>query len=411
MNKSLTTFKKNNPGVNLVFETEHINVEHLWSDSTFMCRFKIDEDFECLENLFLPLELAAIYHTDSKTIEFIYAPIGKDDKLVNRKFSFYYKGLEFIAEFKEPSESLILLANGFREVGIGTLTNYRNLSKFRDYYKQESMPNFVKNYFGEKTPIVFSINGPFDKIDLDFVGFSKNLNFYLDYHDRKSPWILIYEQERDAEKYKVPCYNNDVEFPSVINTREIDPVLVDLFGVAKMTSNYRLKFLFYFQVLEYCSYYHLTEEFKKKLTNIIKRPDLLVNSSYYGKLITEEFKDNFKLNDDSAKLEKLIFEYISLDDIKMEIFDNSEYFIKDITFDGGFVISALISKIEELDTPSKHILKTIKTNVEKIRNVLVHIRESRENKIILPTKRNTNLLLPYLHLVKRIAEKVAIQYE
>lgn len=411
MDKNLTKFKKNNSSVNVVTETEHLNIENLWADSTFMCRFSNNEDFSSLANVFLPAELAALYHSDTKTIEFIYAPIDKDHKLISRKFNFYYKGIEFTAEFKEPSEALVLLATAFREVGLGSSTNYRNLVKFRDFYKKDTMPNFVKNYFGEKVPIVFSISGDFDALELDFVSFSKNLNFYLDFYDRKSPWILIYEQDREAETYNLPCYSNGDEFPSTLNTREIDPVLVDLFGVAKMTSNSRLKFLFYFQVLEYCSYYHLTEEFKKKLTNIIKRPDLLVNSSYYGKLITEEFKDNFKMNDDSVKLEKLIVEYVVFDDIKMEIQDNAEYFKKDIVFDGGFVIGGLISNIEELNSPPKQILKTIKTNIEKIRNVLVHIRESRENKIILPTKRNTNLLLPYLHLVKRIAEKVAIQYE
>lgn len=411
MDKNLTKFKKNNSGIKVITETEHINIENLWGDSTFMCRFKKDEDLSSLSDIVLPSELAALYHPSTSTIEYIYTPLDKDHRLINREFNFYYKGYEFKAEYTAPSEALVLLSNAFREVGLVSATNYRNLTKFRDYYKKDSMPKYVQNYFEKKIPIVFSITGEFDKIECDFVSFSKNLNFYMDYYDRKSPFILIYEQDRDGESYNVPCYNNEQEFPTTLNVRQIDPVLVDLFSVAKLTSNTRLKFLFYFQVLEYCSYYHLTEEFKKKLTNIIKRPDLLVNSSYYGKLITEEFKDNFKLNDDSVKLEKLIIEYVNFEDIKIEIKENSEYFIKDISFDGGFIISGLINDVKDLDNAPKNILRTIKTNIEKIRNVLVHIRESRENKIILPTKRNTNLLLPYLHLVKRIAEKVAIQYE
>ena len=50
-------------------------------------------------------------------------------------------------------------------------------------------------------------------------------------------------------------------------------------------------------------------------------------------------------------------------------------------------------------------------NITKIRNVIVHLRESRENTVILPTEKNNIYLLPYLYLLRRIAEKVAIQFE
>ncbi|RBQ02996.1 hypothetical protein [Pedobacter miscanthi] len=411
MKNNLDKFKKNNPNINLVSETEHINIENLWSDSTFMCRFKIDQDFTSLTNISLPRELAALYNRSEKYLEFIYQPLLLENPIINRKFTFYYRGVEFICEYSEPSAALTLLSEGFREVSSSSSTNYRNLVRMRDFYKVDTMPAFIKTYYTGRTPIVFKVSGDFESIEYDFVPFAKNLNFYMGYFDRKSPHILIFEEDDEEEKFNTPCYSNEGDFPAVLNARQIDPVLVDLFGVAHLTANTRLKFLFYFQVLEYCSYYHLTEEFRKKLTNIIKRPDLLMNSSYYGKLITEEFKDNFRLNDDSSKLEKLILEYINIEDIKTEIIENADYFKKDIIFDGGFVLSAIINDVKDLDTPPKNLLRLIKTNIEKIRNVLVHIRESRENKIILPTKKNTNLLLPYLHLLKRVAEKVAIQYE
>lgn len=82
-----------------------------------------------------------------------------------------------------------------------------------------------------------------------------------------------------------------------------------------------------------------------------------------------------------------------------------------MVFDGGLKIPALISEKETFDTEPKGLVKTAKSNIEKIRNVLVHLRESRENKVILPTPKNNNLLIPYLHLIQRIAEKIAIQHE
>ena len=203
----------------------------------------------------------------------------------------------------------------------------------------------------------------------------------------------------------------NLPFPKIINFATIDPVLLDLFQVARQTSNVRLKFIFYFQVLEYCAYYHLNDELKKRLTTIIKRPDLLNDTAKYSKLLIEEFKDNFKNNDDSIKLEKLLSEFCTWDDFRHEIKSNKEYFTTDLVFDGDLKIPALISKDERFESEPKGIVRNIKINIEKIRNVLVHLRESRENKVILPTTRNNNLLVPYLHLIQRIAEKITIQYE
>ncbi|MEN0095883.1 MAG: hypothetical protein AAGB30_10910 [Pedobacter sp.] len=412
MSNSLDNFKNLNKQIKVVQETEHLNLENLWDDDTFMCRFKNNENLECLNDIFLPPQLAALYHSNEKCIEYIYTPLSVDSPLIGRKFDFYYLGDQYFAEFAEPSEALVILSKGFREKTISSSTQYRNLQKFRDYYIKEDLPNQFQKYFEKKVPIVFKITGNFTSHTYDFVDFSKNLNFYLEYYDRKSPFILIYETESETESYPVPCYNNQDDYPKTLNVRKIDPVLIDLFEVARLTSNTRMKFLFYFQVLEYCSYYHFSEEFKRKITNIIKRPDLIEKSSFYGKLITEEFKDQYKHNDDSVKLEKLIIDFLSIEDIKLEIAENIEYFKKDITFDGGFVIGALVGSVAELEGATKaSFLKTVKSNIEKIRNVLVHIRESRENKVILPTKKNTNLLLPYLHLIQRIAEKVALQYE
>ena len=53
----------------------------------------------------------------------------------------------------------------------------------------------------------------------------------------------------------------------------------------------------------------------------------------------------------------------------------------------------------------------IRKNIDIIRNVLVHVRESRENLVIKPTHRNSVLLRPYLYLLRRIAEIVVIKFE
>lgn len=411
MDKNLETLKKLNPSVEITEETDHINISNMWTDKTFMCRLEKATDFSPLENAFFPPELSALYHTDKSTLEVFFTPIFSNDELIKRQFSFFYKGLEFKASFGEPTELFRIIASGFRETDNSSDTDYRNLRKFRDYYKQETLPKYIQKYFENRVPINFFIQGDFSKISNDFVPLAKHLNFYLHYYDRETPILVIFEQDLDKKIYNLPCYTKKDKFPKVINFSKFDPVLLDLFQVSRRTANVRLKFIFFFQVLEYCAYYHLNDDLKKRLTNIIKRPDLLNNTSDYSKLLIEEFKDYFRQNDDSIKLEKLISDFCNWEDIKLEIECNKEYFATDLVFDGGLKIQAIINDKETFENEPKGLIKNIKTNIEKIRNVLVHLRESRENKVILPTPKNNDLLIPYLHLIQRIAEKIAIQHE
>ncbi|MGC3977786.1 MAG: hypothetical protein QM751_05835 [Paludibacteraceae bacterium] len=150
---------------------------------------------------------------------------------------------------------------------------------------------------------------------------------------------------------------------------------------------------------------------KRNLNNILKNPDLISNHNKYSRLIIEEFKNNFKNNDDKIKLEKVVSDYCNYSEIEHEIKQNPTFFYEDINFDGGFILTAILKDKSEIENPPKDIMKKIVDRIDNIRNVLVHIRESRENKVILPTKRNHNLLFAYVFLLRRIAEKVAIKFD
>ena len=141
LDKSLESFKQNNPTIEIVEETEHINIKNLWNDDTFMMRFKKDCDFSSLENICLYHEFAAIYHKKEKSIEYIFSPLDSKMILINRKFNLFYKGVEFKAEFATPSNAFALLAKSFMELKPPSNTNYRNIDRFRDFYGKDSLPN------------------------------------------------------------------------------------------------------------------------------------------------------------------------------------------------------------------------------------------------------------------------------
>jgi hypothetical protein len=211
----------------------------------------------------------------------------------------------------------------------------------------------------------------------------------------------------------MPCYSKSSKFPSVINARTIDPTILDVYLTSVETTNNRLKYIFYYQVLEYCSYYYLSEKNKRNLERILKMPDVSFNVDMYSKRIIDEFKDQISQRDDFAKIRQIISDFCSFDDIKNELEQNAVYFCKDAVFDGGFEVKALAGEVNVLLNPSNgnNVINTIVQNIEDIRNVLVHLRESRENKVILPSSENDNKLRPYMYLLRRIAEKVAIQFE
>ena len=403
----MKNIKEKNPTVEITTETEHINISKLWNDNTFMCRFPLNIDLDFLDNLTFPEAFSAIIHNDLNQIEFIFGPLKNKEPIIGRNFQFNYKSKTFEIIYEKSSDRLITIAKSFREVEESDESRYRNLRAFRDFFKDEKS-EAMERFFSDREPISFFIRGDLTVIS-DYFDFAKCLNFYMSFYDRKSPKIYIHKEKLESESYSEFCHTENDEFPSHINSVKIEPVLLDLFQIASETKNMRLKYIFYYQVLEYCSYYYLNEGLKRKLNNIVKNPDIINNSNHYSQLLIEEFKDHFKANNDKQKLEKLITENCEYSDLKNDILINAKYFSTDLKFDGGFKITALFTNEGQVENPPKDIMKSIIDRVDKIRNVLVHIRESRENKVILPTQKNNNLLIPYLFLLKRLSEVIAIK--
>ncbi|KFF05705.1 hypothetical protein [Flavobacterium reichenbachii] len=311
MKENLELLKKHNSTIEITEVDNFVNIQKMWNDETFSCNLEKETNFSEFGKIVFPIELSAIYHIDSNKLEVIYAPLISDNILIGRKFNFFYNGIEFQATFEKPTDIFEILAKGFQETETDSSsdTDFRNLRRFRDYYNQDTLPAYIKDLMENKLPINFFISGDFNSISNDFVSLAKHLNFYMSFYDRETPNIVIFEQDLEQKIYETPCYTTKEKFPEIINLSKIDPILLDLFQISRKTTNVRLKFIFYFQVLEYCAYYHLNDDLKKRLTNIIKRPDLLNNTNNYSKLLIEEFKDHFKQNDDSAKLEKLIIDF------------------------------------------------------------------------------------------------------
>lgn len=403
MNKHCQFLLKNS-SVQATTKEDKIIIENCWEDNTFFFEFSSAEPLDFLEHVILPPELFAIYHSDLKMYEFIFAPLQNH---YNRDFTYCYNGKEYHLYYGKPTDVFVNLVQHF-VLNNQEDTNHRTYGLLRYYSYYTSDDDDKKKII----PTNFFIRGEFDEGNFEKdLEFFNHVNFMFKFYDRKSPTILIFDRkdEYNLTDIKVPCKSANNKFPTLLKSNIFDSTLLNLIDTANETSNDRLRYIFYFQVLEYCSYYYIESELKRRVTNIIKSPDIL-NAEKYSNRIIEIYSDYFKSNKDERRMERLLTDLCDYNDIKDEIKTNASYFVKELKFDGGFTIGGLFNTEQEIDTPPKEIMCQIRKNLDAIRNVLVHARESRENSVIKPTNKNNYLLKPYLFLLRRIAEIVVIKY-
>lgn len=408
MNPYLENFLENNTSIEYEFsEGKHL-IRKPWNDRSVLLNIEDDNDLlKLLDNIYLPEELVAIQHDDAK-LEFIYGPLGTDSPERGRQFEFNYLGQSFNCHFSEVSDVLKLLANSFIEGELESKSHHRNLRFLSEFLEDDE---FFHEFYEDPLAISFFVEGDFSKIENDLIRLSKHINFYIKYFDRDSAQIRIL-RKKDPEDLEIKEEKTFIDkFPSKISSQKIDETLLDIFEVAEETFSPRLKFIFYFQIIEYCSYYYMDEDLKNSMFKILRNPSISNDPVYFSKLIVEEFKDRFSQRDDSTKISKTINNYCSIDDIKTELKKYHNFFSQNIEFDGGLKIGKIISDEDSIDKLVDSDVEKIKTNIEKIRNVLVHLRESRENKVILPTQNNDHMIKPYLAIIRRMAENIAIQFD
>lgn len=409
MNSSLKKIKENNPNAKIEKHQDFHVIENLWDDDSISFKIEKRQRITALTNIkFLP-EIVGLYHFNENKLEFIFSPRLKNDPLISKKFKFNYQGSSFDCYFESCTKSVELLAKTMLIRKPDTDSEHRNLRNFRSYYKG---PAYVQQFNKDRIPISFFVEGNLKKFEKKFSSLLKTLNFYMSYFERNHPKIIILNNELKTEEMKTPCFSNNGSFPKAINAKKINDIILDIFEVANGTRDLRLRFIFYFQIIEYCTYYYLEADVSKKLEKLLSQPDIANNTSDYSKRIQDLLQNHIYSNkSDSNKLEKAISYFIEIGDIEDELLANKDFFCKDIKFDGGLVVQKIFENVDQSKHLNNSILKSVKENIEKIRNTIVHLRHSRENTVILPTLKNNELIKPYLYIVRRIAEKFALQFD
>ncbi|MFW9824585.1 MAG: hypothetical protein ACFFE4_16705 [Candidatus Thorarchaeota archaeon] len=262
-----------------------------------------------------------------------------------------------------------------------------------------------EDFFKNRTPISFFVSG-FEKFDEEkIVAVSKHINFYMSYYDRKSPAIIFHSEKTEQSDKIKELQLIGTEFPKMISSSQKDPFLLDLHLAAREAQT-RLRFIYYYQILEYAAFYYIDTETKQKMMKIIISPDIhAFPEKYINSMV--EILSRYR-EQDEAKINKIVNLCCSPDIIWNEISENFSYFTQKQEFEGGFLIESFVSEETTLSSFSSMWIPKTPDTLRKIRNALVHARESRLGSIISPSLENDIKLRPWIPIIRRIAEQVLI---
>ena len=103
--------------------------------------------------------------------------------------------------------------------------------------------------------------------------------------------------------------------------------------------------------------------------------------------------------DDYARIEAMIRETVEVDLLWGAIHRNLDSFCKEATFDGGFVLPAMVSSNFKLEQFRPGGITMFCGKIRDIRNALSHGKDQKTAGVIALTKHNFTLLEPWTYLI------------
>lgn len=414
---ALDEFFKFNPDSLVRTEVGKYVIENPWGDNTVSFSFsKSNKKIQSiLNNIILPKPFSAIYHRDSKKIEFIYSIFNSKvrAKKDGGNFSFIFEGKTYNCEFSETSKELLGLAAMFKRNNARSVTNYRNLDEFeilllskkleKTGTQSEPLKLFPVSFFVDN--IVWN-EGNVKESEAEVIRIANHINFYVSYFDVDAPAIVIHEEAVDSRETKDKANRFLLgEFPKEIKAHKIDPYLLGLHDRAEAERNNFLKYLYYYQIIEYASFYYLKEELSQKLNMVLLSP----YTENYIKTATQRIIEIMS-EDKVHEIQKfnLVIKRFVEPDIVWKVFEPlKKNFTKDTTFDGNFTIKKFP---EEMTADIFRVTweSLLSSNLREIRNAIAHSGENSMTSNILPTRKNSENLGPWVSLISIIAKQIML---
>lgn len=266
-------------------------------------------------------------------------------------------------------------------------------------------PDLLGNLFTERIPTSFFVSR-FEKFEEDkIVEVSKHLNFFMTYYDRGTPTVVVHSPRSDKPEPVRELQLFETDFPKKLSCSRKDPFLLDL-ALAALVAETRLKFLYYYQILEYAAFYYIDADVRRRMLQTIATPHIHTDPDRHIYRLLEIMSD--VRQSDESKINKIVETGCSPDIVWEHIQQNLSYFSRTQEFEGGFVLQPFVSEGMTLEVFKGMWIPKMPDTLRKIRNALVHGRESRLGLAIAPTKENELKLQPWIRIIRCIAEQILI---
>lgn len=411
--QALEQFSTNNPHAKITSFANQFVINNPWGceDCYLAFEFTDSESIKAINSIKIDTRLDAIIHINQNIVEFAFGFLEKDTDYYNsyakRNFKLLYNGKEYKCSFAAPTKEFFIIAKSFHEFPSDNgVQRMSQLESFNAFCNLDKLNDRTKRYFINKEPYNFFIELPLEHGDFDIIKLCKQINFIMQTYDRKTPQIIIREIESDNDSRVLPVRYIKESFPTTIILRNYDDTLLKLVEVAGQSTS-RQAILYYYQVFEYVGYYYTDFKTRNNLIKLLKDPCIITycedKIDVFIDLLTDINNTN---NNDETKIKKAIEEKCDPHEIWNEIANDKDFFTRDHLFEGGFKTSALIATGCDYENWKTMWHPKLIDCLMKIRNCIVHAREKRENKVILPTKNNNVILSHYVPIMERMARQL-----
>lgn len=403
---SLDAFARLNPEATVEAQEDAFLVSKPWGDDSLVIRVSYEARAvaETLNSLRLPPRFSAVWHMDTRDLEFIYGPTAVDNELRMRRFTFTFSGRSLVCEFADASERLVPLANAARPTGPPSITELRNLNAVRSFQQvKKTMESRAQSLNLALTS--FWIRDC-DIPEPDLPELARNLNFYMRYFDGQTPMILLHGDpvRREVERPRRFLFG---PFPTHVAGRPLDPYMLTLWesGLPGATEPVR-SFLYNYQILEYAAFYYLKEDLARTIRRIVSMPDIIVRADEASRQILDALVE--ERTTEEAKIASVVQQAVDPAAVWAEIESKADFFADPTEFEGGFTLPALIKKGWGLDDFKTAWIPKLPDSFRKLRNALLHAREQRLARCIAPTARNNHLLRPWNGLISVASNQIIL---
>lgn len=391
-----------------ISEQKKFFVENPWVDESVMIILDCNNQktFDVLNRVILPERLSAIYHTETKCIEFIYTAYklrSGYEHVSNRRFKFKYKGNELDCWFGKSSDDLLEIAGATRPVTEST-TGHRNLQSFATYVKIKMQPGEISS-----TPIGEPISFFVKEIEWDeefAVDLARNLTFYMLYLDRVSPFIIVHPPRTPNDLREIrPERESPQAFPSIVTGRAIDDILLQFYEGCIIGGSFT-RFLNAYRIIEYASLFYVEEQNRNAIRRALAAPDALSDLDR----IIDKISSSLTLEKgrETNRIGLIIKACVGVPRLCSEMNYHKAAFSVKTAFDGGFSVTPLMQTELTEDNFPQVMFDNVTHALKNVRNALSHGRDQATALCITPSHHNMLRLRPWADLARTVAEEVMV---